>query len=277
MKNVKNAFYLFAGIILITSCRNILEQATSITDEFTIDVIKTVSYEVESVTTRLTKKKGDVKEIDQIRAMPSISREGVRYGIDKYGATEIFIDILTPEQKLPADDMPPNTFVEATHIHIVHGIGSFYDNSRNLLYSHPMNGTNMPEIEQLSAKKGDVDKMLEVAKENGAIINDLGEGFISVRMSNEQFATAEANEATENTYTVTIFNTTTNVPIGSVIYDNSDKMLFRMYVQTEINASGNLVLKATQQEVFDVDPNTNLPTMIRTNSVYTNVIIENLQ
>lgn len=249
--------------------------------QFELDVVKTVSFTSESVTTR-REKGGNESEISQIRANPIIERVSVNYGVDKFGEAEIFIEILAPHQKLlPNDNIPPNDFPQPKFIHILNDIGSFYDKNNKLLFKQRINTSNYNVIDAVrNIDDSDFELMIQEAKDKGAIINDLGNNYLSIRLTGNMVASNVANaggrasELNDNTYGVSIYNMSTMQIIGTAIYDNNDNMLFRMYFDTDIDANGNQILKATQQEIYDVDPVSQKPVLIQTNTEYTDLVIE---
>lgn len=162
------------GLITVSNCKNPEELTFSNEPEFELDVVKIISYEVESVTTRI-EEGGNTSDISQLRAMPAIDRSAISYGINEDGETEIFIDILEPKQQVPKDDIPPNDYQKLIkHIHVVRGVGYFYDRNRKLVDTQPIDGASVVPITDLKASKVDIESVLEEAEALGAIIHDLG-------------------------------------------------------------------------------------------------------
>ncbi len=284
MKNLQKPMWLMVGILLISSCRTSIEQATTIVDEFTIETVKVISYEVETVTTRKTIG-GNANEIDKVKAVPIITRDAVKMGIDKYGQTELFIEKKKPNQVLlPLDEIPQSSLPEVILSHIVGGIGNFYDKNHNLLYTTPIEDTPV-DVDFLFAKranKPDYGQYIKEAEAMGAIITDLGNGTFSTRITKRVLdgnggggaaRTSEGGNYLDDTYNVTIIDSLRGVAVATAIFDMQDNPLFAMYYNYEESADGELTLNATQQHVFENDPATETEAVIQVNAVYENLTL----
>ncbi len=280
MKYLLQALGFIVGPCLIISCQNPLEQNNNFAGDFSITPVKIVSYEVETLTTRQMAG-GNVNETDKVRAVPVITRDAVKMGIDKDGKTELFIEKKKPGQRLlPADEIPESSLPEVTYSHITNGVGRFYDSNRRLLYTAPVEETAVdPALLYIRAgAKPNYRQNFDEARAAGAVVTDLGNGVFSTRMTKRMLdgdsgAAYRQNNTADNSYNVTILDTLRGVAVATAIFNFQDKPLFAMYYNYRENADGGFTLNATQQQIYDIDPATQEEVVIQVNSIYENLTL----
>lgn len=275
---------LCAGIVL-TSCEqqkmtsNIVNKKEW-NNKFSLDVIQKISYEIETITVR-TMSNGNIDEIDKINNEPIFAKEAITIGLDKHGQIEMFAEKKEPSQSPPPHEIPKSSIADTKFIHLLNSTASFYDTEGQFVHSietDPLIVDPQKFIYSTKNAQGFNDYKNELLSK-GAVVENLGNGTFKFKISKRALdgygSASRTNSSTlENTYVISIIDTTTFAPIISGIFNQENEIIFKTYYKYEKNDDGELVLFAEQSHTYEKNKDEDQIVEIQTNSIYSNVIID---
>lgn len=205
-----------------------------------------------------------------ITASPKALRSKIDIDVYEDGSSAWVIEKAAPKQQveeshLTAPDPSPQTKI--TRIDRA-GLASFYDANGKLLRQHAVPVQLFTEVvNEVKANPsaafgavgipsaGRLKKMLADATASGAIVQDLGNGKISIRTKQGPAASgAVARSSTEGNYSaVDILDTRLNLVLGSTLYDAKGETVSKAFYKYTFK-NGQAIPEAVFQEVWTSEP-----------------------
>lgn len=246
-----------------------------------------LSFEVETLTIPTLQNEGNASSQEKIQAIPFSERNKVQVSAYEDGTTNWRLEKLTPKNDLSVQhETPPNNQqqVKVTMIDQT-GMGSFYDSKGVLLYTHEVPVPSFIDVvanikenpNMIFTAMGvktveNVKLILANAEANGHIIQDLGNGMVSVRTENGiGNSSAQLRGEADNFTTVDIFNTSLGIMIGSTMYDELENIVCQAFYRYGFNIYDQLVPEAIYMQSWDKDPITGEIKKVETNTYFENV------
>ena len=213
--------------------------------------------------------------LQKIQAMPSISKSSFKINIYEDGTSDWSIGKLKPsidlvqQHQTPASDQPETveTYIDRA------GMGSYYSVNHQLIHSAKL---PMPSYLELIEKvktnpaaalsaigmpsTDKIELLLANAKQKGAVINDLGNGMVSVKVSvggGVPNDIARQDNSADGNVAINIYNKDLGVLIGSTLYNQAGDILAQSSYRYKLNDDKSLTPEAIHSEIIRVDAFTN--------------------
>jgi hypothetical protein len=235
-----------------------------------------VSYEVEefSFSEIQSLEKKAVKAIEDIGAMPRLSRQAIEMSIYPDGSFEMISQVLEPKHKdlVPAHlQARPNDWAVQKTV-VKNGIARFYDRSGKEIGQQSMptdfatkllteakqrkaNNKNTNIADRITGKpKVDKDEVLAEAKKRGAEIKE-NNGVTKVKFDLTE--DERGGKDTSPKASVQYYDFKNNRLLGGEIYDKqANKILHKSYIKYKTNSNGSSEVEAARSEAYEDDPKT---------------------
>ena len=246
-----------------------------------------LSFEAETLTIPTLQNADKASSLEKIQAMPFAERSKIQMSAYEDGTTVWSMEKLKPKHDLsvqhqtPPSDQPEVKFTRIDRA----GMGSFYDSKDVFLFKHQVQIPSFTEIVAnikenphaifsiLGVKTAEnVKLLLAKAKAKGNIVQDLGNGMVSMRSGNGKAAGNVRQSGEANNYTtVDIYNINLGISIGSTLYDNQQNIVCQTFYSYTQNADQRLVPQAIYMQSWDKDPVTGEKRKTETNTYFENV------
>ena len=234
-----------------------------------------VSYEVEHLSFEQfpDSKAGNKTEfLEQTRKIPIVDRQEVKIKIFEDGNSEYFIKKMDPTILLPSRKGPnilPDNTPRTELTRISGNVAYFYDKNGALLNQYTMPSNFMNSItERLRSPQANlitialmqngeinVEKLLTEAQKQGATITKLSNGIITIRYetgSSSGNTVPSKTSAGTNLITVNMYDSRSNLLMGSRVYDQKQTLLMQSYCKYK-KANGKIDLEMIYSEDFSVN------------------------
>lgn len=237
--NTARRAVLFALLLLaVAACRKDRENAPGLNNP---DLAFEVRYETEAVTRQEVAEGAGGKPdfMDENRAAPIASRSSTVITVYKDGSSEWQIRNLTPRAQIPLvrREVPADVSRRKTETRISRtGLSSHYDKDGGLIRTVQMEPVSFKYEVDMLRNKGktdaaarvlnlntDTDALLAQAQQQGALVNDLGNGLMSIRTKSPASQSGRT-KGSVNLSEVSIFNAALKLILGSTVYDNDQKV-----------------------------------------------------
>ncbi len=214
-----------------------------------------LSFEVETLTIPTLKNADNATSLEKIQAMPFSERNKIQVNAYEDGTTSWIMEKLRPKHDLSVQhETPPNDQPEVKVTRIDRtGMGSFYDSNDGLLFKHQVPVPSFKDVvanikenpNAIFAAFGiktvkQIELYIAQAKAKGHIIQDLGNGLISVRSGNNKNTTSNARSSSvsEEYTSVDIFNLKLGILMGSTLYDLQENILSQTFYRYKLIGIG---------------------------------------
>ena len=259
------------AVSLMQGCSpDFLEQNTA--DASFEEGVLTLDYEAEIVTWQEV---GDAKKatfLDKIHGMAHASHSKVHAEVYEDGTSAWRIEKLEPKHNVKVPDQTPADPSPQTKLTRIDrsGKGYFYSNTGTLLSEHDVpvqsckellerfkEGQNPSVAYSLVGVQGQqaVSEIITAAKANGAEVERLADGNISIRTAMPK-TSFKNGRATVDEYTgVDIYNEKRRLLIGSRLYDKANKLVTEVfYGYRKANNKNKIEPSVIYQKTYTVDP-----------------------
>lgn len=276
----KYAYFLLLPILLLISfysCRNEVAESTPY-NSISKEGIISMSYEVEELHyKKFDETNSTLSDLDKIAQIPSVTREKIQLAIFDDGSFERtsekiepqIIKLQAPNHQTPPDKVPRSVLTKVDRI----GISHFYDKNNNELYSlkltNPQSFKSIVESVKagLLTKEalvniilglstyGNLDSLINSAKNNGDNVTQLGDGISLVTHiassvslnSNVKFRTPH------NFKTETILDIKNKIILGARTSNESGNEVFQIIPRYSLDAKGKPQVDLVHKELTDYD------------------------
>lgn len=238
-RNIARRMALCAlGLLALAACRKDRENAPGLNNP---DLAFEVRYETEAVSRQeiVGAAGGKPDFMDENRAAPIASRSSTVITVFKDGSSEWVIRQLIPHAQIPSvrREVPADDSRKKVETRISRsGLSSHYDKDGGLIRTVQMEPVSFKQEVDALRSKGktdasarilnlnmDTDALLAQARQQGAVVNTLGNGLMSIRTASAKNSSARTTGGS-NLSEVSIFNPTLKLILGSTVYDNDEKV-----------------------------------------------------
>jgi len=265
----------------LNSCQKPIEQQTLITKpsfKFNQPNKLEISYEIENLSFSQVEKPKQENASDfiyTVQAMPIVDRQEVKLKLFEDGNSEYIIKQLEPTIKIPSrknpDALPDNT-PRSVMTRITSNTAFFYDKEGKLLSQYKMPEqylkditsklknpeANLVTINMMQNGVLNVEALSAEAQKQGAIVSKLPDNLITIRYTTKKANYAGTTYFRENDnddiITVNMYNSKSNLLMGSRVYDKKETLLMQSYCKYK-KLNGKIDLDMVYVEKFSTDTN----------------------
>ncbi len=261
------AFLLVAFMVSFCSKTELGDSPTT-ANKVNLPGLAHVSFDAEVLNFQEVQDPSKASALQLIGAAPKAERSKIELDVYDDGSSSWMITKQEPkhdvaQHHLTPPDPSPQTYT--TRIDRA-GMGYFYDKNGTFLRQHPV---PLPSYKAIAdaiiadpkASFGAVgipstarlQKYLKQATNAGAIVQDLGNGLTSVRVTNTTASNAAAKTASaDQTTSVDIIDTNLNLIMGSTLYDSNQEVLSKAFYSYKFD-NDKASPEAIYQEVWNTD------------------------
>ncbi len=253
------------------------------------DGVMSMSYEAEMLTYQPLGSNDKAPTPDRIAAMAKSARTRISVEIYEDGTSDWTMETLTPKQNTLMKDLsPPDPSPQTQKTRILRdGTGYFYDASGKLLHKDPVPVQSfVPMLARMKQDPTAVNSVIGVkseqevttlinnAKLQGGIVQDLGNGNVSIR-SLVQSATRNGRGDNKNLKQVDIVNATFGIAVGSSLYDETDQLVCQTFYKYKLESNKNKLIPETiYSKLWHVNPRTKERVETVTNTQFENIVVK---
>lgn len=280
-------------LLSMQACQEFLTEG-SLADATPEKGLISLRYEAEILTYQELGDAGKATALDKISAMAKAVRSKISVEIYEDGTSDWRLEKMTPKHDVRVNDQtPPNPMPQTKVTRLSRsGRGYFYGSDGALLKEHDIPSQSFSELvsrvrEDPSAaysvigvtSKQQVAQLMANAQRDGAIIEQLGDGNITVSSSVFK-ATARARGPVANYKSVNIINPNLGVLVGSKLYDDKDQLVNQVFYQYKLGDDKNkdkqlknkkLTPEALYQKTWITNDKTGKTRVTVTNTYFDNV------
>lgn len=251
--------------------------------------VLTMSYEAEMLTYQPLGGDGKAPTPDRIAAMAKSARTRISVEVYEDGTSDWTMETLAPKQNtLMRDLTPPDPSPQTKKTHILRdGMGYFYDAGGKLLHKDPVPVQSFtPMLVQIKQDRTaanaiigvkseqEVTAMIANAKAQGGIVQDLGNGNISIR-NMVLTMNRNARGGIADMKQVDIVNGRLGIVVGSSLYDGGDQLVCQtFYKYKKENNKNKLIPETIYSKSWHVNPRTNQRVETITNTEFENIVVK---
>jgi hypothetical protein len=240
--------------------------------------LASLSFEAENLTYRELADPKSANAFAKINAMARATRSQISVEIYEDGTSAWKMVKQDPKiDTKPRDLTPPDRTPQTRTTRIDRsGMGYFYGDDGTLLHSDAVPTPSFADLAKrvrqdpsavftlMGVKdKAAIDKLLADARQNGAIVEDLGNGNVSVQKTVTVGGGSSASSVAKGARTtginyksVDVVNTSLNIVTGSRLYDDKERLVSESFFRYKDSGGGKLVPDAIFQKTWTISEKT---------------------